>query len=125
MAFMRAPSRKLPADIRASWSEIVAVANDPRLCKEQFQLGHMIGIYWDTVARWMTLRAKRDAEALQTLLFIVQSADSSSPPMPVQMAAKLMSKANPKHTGGMHGFQPVHEGMKVRLLKRSALTAGW
>ena len=108
MVFMRTPKKKLPADIRTSWTAIGAVPTDGRLREERFQIGHMIGIYWDTVARWMTMRARRDAESLQTPLFIVQSADASTPVMPAHMAAKLMNKANPKNTGGMHGILPVH-----------------
>ena len=62
------------------------------------------------------MRATRDAGTLSTPLFIVQAADASTPPMPMKDAAKLMNKANPQETGGMHGMLPVHAGMRLRLL---------
>ena len=76
----------------------------------------MIGIYWATVARWMTMRAKRDATSLRTPLFLVQAADLSKPTMPLAAAKKLMNVANPKDTGGMHGMLALHIGMRIRLL---------
>ena len=63
----------------------------------------------------MMMRAKRDAKALQTQLILVQ-ADESVPPMSVDMAKKLMNKANPKDTGAMHGMMLLHIGMCMRLL---------
>ena len=90
--------------------------DDVRLREERFQIGHMIGIYWATVARWMMMRAKRDAAALRTPLFLVQAADVSKPPMPLEVAKKLMNIANPKDNGGMHGMFALHVGMHIRLL---------
>ena len=63
------------------------------------------------------MRAKRDAAALGTPLFLLQAADVSKPLMPLEVAKKLMKKANPKDTGGMHGFLPVHLGMRLRLVE--------
>jgi len=68
------------------------------------------------VARWMMMRAKRNAKALQTPLILAQAADESVPLMPVDMAKKLMNKANPKDTGAMHGMLLLHVGMWMRLL---------
>ena len=90
--------------------------DDPRLREERFQIGHMIAIYWATVARWMTMRAKRDAAALRTPLVLVQAADMSKPTMPVEAAKKLMNIANPKDSGNMHGMLALHIGMRIRLL---------
>ena len=61
---------------------ISLLPDDARLREERFQNGHMIAIYWETVTRWIMMRAKRDAAALQTPLFLLQAADASSPPMP-------------------------------------------
>ena len=61
---------------------------------------------------------------LRTPLYIVQSVDLSAPAMPVKIAAKLMNKANPKDTGRMHGFLPVHEGMRIRLIDALDLKRG-
>lgn len=124
MAFMRAPGKRIPKSIRDAWESIHLRASDGRLQEERFQKGHMIAIYWETVARWMVMRAKRDATALQTPLFLVQSADASVPPMPTDIAKKLMNKANPQETGGMHGMLTVHLGMRVRLLAALDLRNG-
>ena len=70
------------------------------------------------------MRARRDAESLQTPLFIVQLADASTPVMPAHMAAKLMNNANPKNTDGMHGILPVHLGLHVRLVEALSINDG-
>ena len=62
------------------------------------------------------MRAKRDAKTLQTPLILVQAADESVPHMPIDMAKKLMNKANPKDTGMMHGMLALHIGMWMRFL---------
>ena len=101
------------------WPQLESVelsVGDERLRQERFQTGRMLGIYWETVARWMMMRAKHDVVALQTLLFLFQVADHAVPHMPTDIAKKLMNKANPKDTGGMHGILAVHLGMRVRLL---------
>ena len=108
MNFMRAPERRVPLAIAKTWRRIQLRPQDARLREERFQTGHMLAWFWDTVARWMRMRAKRDAAALQQPLFLVQAADTSSPPMPVDLAAKLMNKVNPGDTGGMHGMLPLH-----------------
>ena len=98
--------------------------NDARLREERFQTGHMLAWFWDTVARWMMMRAKRDAAALGQVLYLVQAADTSSPPLPVDLAAKLMNKVNPGDTGGMHGMLPLHLGMRIRLLEHLDVARG-
>ncbi len=108
---LRHPERKLPATIASSWDSIPLQTSDPRLADERFQTGHMLSIYWDTVARWMMLRARRNAAALQVPLFLLKAADSAPPPMPRDLAAKLMNRPNPKDTGGLHGMLRIHVGM--------------
>eukprot|EP00959_Pyramimonas_sp_CCMP1952_P425441 8912161-Pyramimonas_sp.AAC.1 len=78
--------------------------DDRRLREERFKNSHMIGSYWDTVARWMKMRAQRGADVLKKPLFLVQAADRSAPSMSRKDAAKMMNCANPKNTGGMHGL---------------------
>ena len=107
---------KIPREIQAHWDSIQVKDGDSRLSEERFQVGHMIGIYWATVARWMMMRAKRDAKALRTPLILVQAADVSKPPMPVAAAKKLMNVASPKDSGNMHGMLALHIGMRIRLL---------
>ena len=101
MNFMRSPTKTVPRDIKQEWEAMQILPDDPRLQQQNFQEGHMIAIYWETVAHWMMLRAKRDAKTLQTPLILVQAADESVPHMPIDMAKKLMNKANPKDTVGM------------------------
>ena len=107
-----------------SWETIQLQPSDPRLREERFQNGHMLAIYWDTVARWMMMRAQRDAAALQVPLFLLQAADVASPLMPRDLAAKIMNVTNPKGTGGLHGMLPVHVGMHIRLLAPLDLSQG-
>ena len=73
----------------------------------------MLAWYWDTVARWTMMRAKRDAKTLGQVLYLVQAGDIASPLPPVAMAAKLMNTVNPGVRGGMHGLLPLHLGMRV------------
>jgi hypothetical protein len=124
MNFMRDPSKRIPPSVAASWESIQLTDSDERLRAERFQNGHMIAIYWETVARWMMMRTKRDARALKTPLYLLQAADASSPPMPMEVAKKMMNKANPKYTGAMHGMLPVHLGMRIRLLEALDLANG-
>ena len=88
MAFMRSPGKSVPIALKAAWESRAVKDNDPRLAEERFQKGHMIGTYWDTVARWMVMRAKRDARSLRTPLICIQAADESVPVMPIDVAQK-------------------------------------
>ena len=124
MDFMRAPKRTVPLDIAATWKEMQLRPADARLREERFQHGHMLAWFWDTVARWIMLRARRDAENLQEPLYLVQAADTCQPPMPADLAAKLMNQANPGDTGGIHGMLPLHIGMRIRLLEHLDLEKG-
>ena len=120
MAYMRAPTVPVPASIEALWESMRLVPGDTRLSEPRFQQGHMIGIYWATVSRWMMMRAKRDAAAAAVPLYLVQAADRSvsedGSRMPRDIAAKLLNTPNPKNTGMMHGMLLVHVGMRIRLL---------
>ena len=68
MVFMRSPGRRLPPGIKETWESICLKPDDPRLTEKRFQEGHMMGSYWDTVSRWMVMRATRDAARLKTPL---------------------------------------------------------
>ena len=125
MSFIRDPPRKIPDEIKAHWEAIQVWDDDERLGEERFQTGHMIAIYWATVARWIMMRAKRDAVALRTPLVLVQAADVSRPMMPVAEAKKFMNVVNPKDSGGMHGMLPLHVGMRIRLLDALTRRRPW
>ena len=116
MTYIRQPTKVVPPLVRESWTSIQYKPNDARLREERFQIGHMIAIYWSTVSRWMMQRARRDAKACKTPLFLVQAADVSKPAMPITFAKKLMNVPNPKDSGNMHGLLALHLGMRIRLL---------
>jgi hypothetical protein len=126
MEYMRSPTQPMPPHVKASWRTILAKESglDPRLLDERFQNGHMLGIYWETVGRWVMMRARRDAAALRTPLFLLQAADTASPPLTRDLAAKLLNHYNPHETGHIHGMFPVHLGMRVRLLVAIDKTKG-
>ena len=125
MNFMRNPKKgRVPKKIADTWNRIQMKPNDRRLGEDRFQTGHMIVWFWDTVARWMMMRARRDAASLRQVLYLVQAADQSSPPLPVDMAAKLVNCVNPGDTGSMRGMLPLHVGMRVRLLEHLDQTRG-
>jgi hypothetical protein len=131
MAFMRSPAAAVPAHIARSWEQIQAKGQghptgtlDPRLQDSRFQTGHMLGIFWETVGRWVMMRARRDAAVLQTPLFLLQAADTASPPLTREMTAKLLNHYNPHETGHMHGMFAAHLGMRVRFLAPLDKTKG-
>ena len=68
MAFMRDPGKTIPASVKANWENMQLFDNDPLLREQRFQDGHILAIYWDTVARCMMQRATRDAKALNQVL---------------------------------------------------------
>ena len=84
--------------IRARDSRVEGVEADDRLRAPRFQNGYMLGIYWETCGRWALMRARRDAAALRTPLYLIQAADRAQPPMPRADAAKLMNHDNPHET---------------------------
>ena len=116
--YMRSPTHPMPDAIKAYWEQIQMKTDvvDSRLLLDRFQTGHMLGIYWETVARWVLMRAVRDAKALRTPLYLIQAADTSTPPMPRDLAAKLTTQFNPQNVGGRHGMLAVHLGMRMRLI---------
>ena len=122
--FIRNPSPNVPKGLPEAWDAMRLVGADARLQEERFQSGHMIACYWETVSRWIMMRAKRDADALETHLYLIQAADVSHPPMLMCTAAKLTSTAAPKDVGGMHGMLPVHLGMPVRFLEALDIQGG-
>lgn len=116
LEFMRNPGRKIPSDISEYWQLIQGKPDDPRFCEERFIFGHKLAIYWETVSPWMMQRARQDAAILRKPLYLLQAADTSTPVLTRDLAAKLMNAYNPQETGHMHGLFSLHEGMRVRLM---------
>jgi len=122
IAFMRAPAAESSQEYKRAktfWDTIraegTATTVHPRLRERRFQEGYMLGIYWETVAPWSMMRARHDAHALHTPLFLLQAADHATPPLLKPSAAKLLNHYNPSETGGIHGIFAAHIGMQVRL----------
>ena len=82
-----------------------------------------VAIYWDTVARWITLRARRDASALGVPLVFLLSADECNT-INGEAARRLLSVANVHNTGHIPGVLPAHIGMRVRFLANVNSTMG-
>ena len=69
-------------------------------------------------------RARQDAAALRTPLYLLQAADTVTPSLTRDLTAKLLNAYNPQETGHMHGLLLLHKGMRVRLLVALDKTRG-
>ena len=80
----------------------------------KFSDGFGLAMYWETLARWISRRARRDAKGLGVPLVFLQSADECNT-MDKSAAQRLLHVANIHATGHMHGVLPAHVGMRVRF----------
>ena len=96
---------------------------DARHCAENFRNGYGMAIYWETLARWIATRVRRDARVLQAPLVFLQSADECNT-LDREVVARLLTVANIHHTGHMHGVLLAHVGMRVRLTAKFNATLG-
>ena len=71
-------------------------------------------MYWETLARWHTLRARRDARALAVPLVFLQAAYECST-LDKDSYSRLRNVANIYNTGRRHGALPAHVSMSVRF----------
>ena len=89
------------------------------LSTDLFKDGHVIGMYWENIARSMVERANRDAQALDVPLFCLQAADQrhsrKNKTIDKQLTHQLLTVPNPHRTGKLQGMLLVHENMVVRL----------
>ena len=89
------------------------------LTTDLFKHGHVIGMYWENIARSMVERANRDAQDLDVPLFCLQAADQrhsrKNKAIDKQLTHQLLTVPNPHRTGKLHGMLLVHENMVVRL----------
>ena len=89
------------------------------LTTDLFKHGHVIGMYWENIARSMVERANRDAQDLDVPLFCLQAADQrhsrKNKAIDKQLTHQLLSVPNPHRTGKLQGMLLVHENMVVRL----------
>ena len=80
----------------------------------KFQSGSGLAMYWETLSRWMSQRASRDARALGVPLVFLQAADECNT-IDREGAKRLLNVASMKDTGHIHGVLPSHVGMRVRF----------
>ena len=80
---------------------------------------HVVGMYWENIARNMVERAHRDAQELDVPLFCLQVADQrharNNKTIDKQLTHQLLTVPNPHRTGKLQGMLLVHENMIVRL----------
>ena len=93
-------------------------------CKKEletdfFKHGHVVGMYWENIARTMVERPHRDARQLDVPLFCLQAADQrharKNKTIDKQLTHQLLTVPNPHRTGKLQGMLLVHENMIVRL----------
>ena len=75
---------------------------------------HGLAMYWETLARWITRRARRDARVLEVPLVFLQAADECQT-LDTDAYSRLLNVANIYKTGRIHGVLPAHVGMRVRF----------
>ena len=102
---------------------------EARLWQPLWLDGHEISIYWETIARWIPRRVRRDAERLNVPVLHVQARDDCSN-MPLnamdedtreRLVERFLTKANMGMTGNLHGVLSLHVGMRVRLKRNLSL----
>ena len=96
---------------------------DPRHTEDRFRNGFGIAMYWETLARWIPARAKRDAAAIGVPLVCLQAHDECNS-IDRDEAMRLLNVPNIHRTGDMHGVFTSHRGMSVRLTKKFNATVG-
>ena len=89
------------------------------LRSDLFQQGHVVGIYWEHIARAMVERAHRDAQRLNLPPLCIQAADQRrkllSKTLDAQLVHALLTVPNLHRTGKLPGMLLLHEGMLVRF----------
>ena len=105
---------------------------EDRLWQPLWLDGHEISIYWETIARWIPRRVRRDAERLNVPVLHVQARDDCSN-MPLnamdedtrkRLVERFLTKANMGMTGNLPGVLSLHVGMRVRLKRNLSLKRG-
>ena len=82
-----------------------------------------MAMYWETLARWIPQRARRDAYALGVPLVFLQARDQCNS-IDRAAALRLLNVPNPHMAGQMHGVLPSHVGMRVRFTVKLNSTQG-
>ncbi len=94
------------------------------VCKHElesdlFRHGHVVGMYWENIARSMVERAHRDAKELDVPWYCLQVADQRhkkrTSDLEAQLTHQLLTIPNLHKTGKLQGMLLLHESMTVRL----------
>ena len=96
---------------------------DVRHANTEFLEGYGLAMYWETLARWISKRARRDARVLGVPIVFLQAADECQT-LDKEAYARLLNVANIHNTGKMHGVLPSHIGMRVRFTGKFNATLG-
>ena len=109
---------RFPPHIWAAFQQTFAADNDgrldPRHAEDRFRNGCGIAMYWETLARWIPARAKRDAEVAGVPVVCLQMHDECNS-IDKDEAMRLLNVPNIHRTGDMHGVFVSRKGMRVRL----------
>ena len=117
LACMRA-GRRFPEKVCRAFTSTFALDNerqgkvDPRFMQDNFRKGYGMAMYWETLARWIPQRARRDARELGVPLVFLQAVDECNT-IDKEQAVKLLNVPNIHNTGHIHGVLPLHVGMEV------------
>ena len=111
------------AAFRRTFAKDDAGTLDPRHHLAKFRDGYGMAMYWDTLARWIPQRARRDARGLGVPLVFLQAADECNT-LDKEGAQRLLNVPNFHHTGHIHGVLPAHVGMRVRFAIKLNSTLG-
>ena len=87
---------------------------DPRHGQAEFLEGYGLALYWETLARWITRRARRDARVLGVPLVFLQAADECQT-LDKAAYSRLLNVTNIYKTAKIHGVFASHIGMRVRF----------
>jgi hypothetical protein len=96
---------------------------DPRHTSPKFSQGYGMSMYWETLARWQSRRARRDARSLGVPLVFLQAVDECNT-IDASAAQRLLNVPNHHNTGHIHGVLAGHAGMRVRFATKMNSTLG-
>ena len=87
---------------------------DPRHEEENFRSGYGLAMYWETLSRWISRRAREDSLRLGVPCVFLQAVDECNA-IDWTSARRLLNVPNLHNTGHIHGVLPAHVGMEVRF----------
>ena len=110
--------RAFPQRVWRAFEKTFATDNkgtlDSRHSVPKFSQGFGMALYWETLARWISQRARRDARTLGVPLVFLQTAHECNT-IDKSAAQRLLNVPNLHNTGHIHGVLPCHIGMWVRF----------